>query len=76
MNFFFFNFLATPQHMEPLSQGLDLSCSCDLCHDCGNARSPAHCAELGIKPVSQRSRDAADPIVPQQELPNEIFKIN
>ena len=32
-------FLATPQHMEFLGQGSDLSCSCELCHIYGNARS-------------------------------------
>ena len=27
-----------------------------------------HCPGLGIEPASQRSRDTANPIVPQQEL--------
>ena len=31
-----------------------------------------HCAGLGIKPTSWCYRDAADPVVPQQEL-QEIF---
>ena len=33
---FFFFFFATPQCMEFLGQGLDLSCSCNLYHSCGN----------------------------------------
>ena len=32
-------------------QGLNLSCSWDLCHSCGNARSLTHCAGRGIEPV-------------------------
>ena len=30
-----------------LSQGLNLSYSCDLCHSCSNARSLTHCATAG-----------------------------
>ena len=66
-------FLATLQHTEFPGQGSDLRCSCDLCRSCSNARSLTHCSGLGIEPVSQRYRDAADPIVPQQELPFYIF---
>ena len=32
-----------------------------------------HCVQLGIEPVSQRCRDATNPIVPQRELPSEAF---
>ena len=51
-----------------VGQGSDSSHSCNLCHSCGNARSLSHCAEPGIKPVTQCSRVAANPVVPQQEL--------
>ena len=37
-------------------------------HICGNARYLTHCDGLGIEPVFQCSRDAANPVVPQQEL--------
>ena len=36
---------------------------------CGDTRSLTHCVGPGIEPVSQGSRDAADPIAPQRELP-------
>ena len=65
---FLFSFLATPQHMEFLGQGSDLSLSHYLRYSHGNARSPTHCARLGIEPVPWRSRDTVNPIVPQQEL--------
>lgn len=55
--------------MEFPGQGSDLSCIGDLYHSCGNSRSLTHCAGPGIEPVSQHSRDVADPIVPQWELP-------
>ena len=46
-------FVATPQHIEFLGQGLDPSHSQrhrhDLSHSCGNAGSPTHCARPGIK---------------------------
>jgi len=54
--------------MEFPNKGSDLSCSCDLCHTCGNAKSSNHCAMLGIKPASQSSRDMANPIELQWEL--------
>ena len=66
--FFFFLFLAAPWHLEFLGQGSDRSHSCDLSHSGGNARSLTHCARPGIKPVCQRSQDAADPVEPQREL--------
>lgn len=37
----------------------------NLSHGYGNAGSLTHCAQLGIKPMSQWSQDAADPIGPQ-----------
>ena len=43
----FFLFLATPQHMEFLSQGLDPSCSCNLSCSCGNTRSLTYCTRPG-----------------------------
>ena len=36
------------------SQGSNLSCSCDLCHSCTNARSLTHCTRPGIKPELQQ----------------------
>ena len=47
-----------------LSWGRDHILSCN----CGNAGSLTHWAGPGMDPVSQHSRDAADPTVPQQEL--------
>ena len=35
-------------------QGLNTSCSCDLRHSRGNARSLTHCTRLGIEPVPQQ----------------------
>ena len=66
--YFIFSFLATPWHMEFPGQGSDLSCSCDLSHSCGNARSLTGCARPGIKSASQCSKDTTNPIVPQQEF--------
>jgi len=54
--------------MEFPGQGSDLRSSEDLRHSCGSTRSLTHCAGLGIEPASQGSHDAADPVVPQQEL--------
>ena len=54
--------------MKFLGQRSDLRCSCDLCHSCGNAKSLTHSVGLGIKPASQRSRGATNPVVPQWEL--------
>ena len=62
-------FLATLQRMEFLGQRLDLSPSCDLCCGLGNAVSLTHCVGLGIEPVSLCCRNATDPIVPQQGIP-------
>ena len=51
--------------MEFLGQGSDLSHSCDLHHSYSNTRSVIYqMLEPGIKPVSQHSRDATDPIAP------------
>ena len=46
--FFFFSFFTAPQHMEFLGQGLNQSCSCDLCHSCSNTRSLTHFPASGI----------------------------
>ena len=56
--------------MEFLGQGCGPSCNCDWSHSCSNTRSLPHCTGLGIEPMSLCSQDAADPIVPQQELPS------
>ena len=59
--FFFFSFLATPRHMEFLGQGSDPSHSCDPHRSC-----------ISFNPLcwaGDRTRDAANAIAPQQELP-------
>ena len=66
--FFSFFFLVSLQHMDFPGQGSDLNLSCNLLHTCSNTRSLTHYARPGIEPVSQYSRDAADPIAPLQEL--------
>ena len=53
--------------------GIRSEWSCDLHCSCGNSGSLIHCARLGIEPMSQRSRDATDAVVPQQELLNYSF---
>ena len=63
-----FLFLAVPWHMEFPGQGSDPSLSCNLRHSYSNTRSLTHYARMGIEPVSQGFRDAADPIIPQKEL--------
>ena len=64
-----FSFLASsPWHMEFPGQGSDPSHNCRLSPCCSNTRSLTPCAGLGIEPASQRSQDAADPIVPRREL--------
>ena len=73
MTFFFFSFLAGPQHMEFLVQGSDLGHSCDPSYSCSNTRSLTHCARQGIEPVPQCSQDAAESIVPQGELQDTMF---
>ena len=62
------SFLTSLQYMEFLGQGSDPSHSCDLHHGYGDTGSATHCAGPGIKPVSQCSRDATDPVAPQREL--------
>ena len=39
------------------------------------ARFLTHCARQGIKPASQHSQDAANPAMPQWELPTYLFKM-
>ena len=64
---------------HPVAYGVwwsDLSCSsCSLSHSCSKAGSLTHCARLGIEPASQCSKDTADPIVLQWELP-EVFNFD
>lgn len=50
--FFCFHFWLPLRHTELLGQGSDLCHSHDLSRSCSNARSPTHCAVLGIKPHS------------------------
>ena len=56
------------QHTEFLGQGSDPSHSCEQ-HRGSNARALTHCARPGIEPVSQGSRNAADPVASQRILP-------
>ena len=58
----FFSFLAVPLLMEFPGQGSDLS------HSCSNTRSLTPYAGPGSR-LHLCSRDAADPTVPQRELP-------
>ena len=60
--FFFFPpfvFMAVLRCIEFTGQGPDVSCRCDLCSSCSNTGSLTYCAELGVEPVSQSSREAA-----------------
>ena len=59
---FFFFFLAALKRMEFPGQGSGSSCTCD------NTDCLTHRARPGIQPASQHSRDATDPVGPQQEL--------
>ena len=64
---FFFLFLATPWHVEFPGQGSDPRCSCH------HTRSFNPWCQPGFKPASQCSRDTADSVVPQWELPHYIY---
>ena len=70
-----FFFLAAPQHMEFPGQGSDLRHSHDLSHRCSITRSLTHCTRPGIKPESQWSQDAANPVMPQWELCPRSFDV-
>ena len=52
---FFFSFFFGSTHgiWKVPGQGLNLSCSCDLCHSCGNARSLTNCISPGVCVHSQ-----------------------
>jgi len=67
---FLFSFFggATPRHTEFPDQKLGPSHSHDLSCSCSNDRSLTHCAGQGIESLSQCFQDAANPLVPQQEL--------
>ena len=56
--------------MEFPGKGSNPEPICKLHHSCGNTGVLTHCAGPGIKPVSQCSRDAVDPIAPQWEFLN------
>ena len=60
--------------MEFPDQGSDVSHSYNLLHNCGDARSLTHSAGPGVKAVSQHPRDAANPVVSEQELCTMKFK--
>ena len=67
-------FLAASWCMAFPGQGSDPSYSCDLHSSCGSTPgSLTHCVQPGIKPASQCSRDATNPIVPQWELLDTVF---
>ena len=59
---FFFFFLAASWYVELLGQGSYLIHSLNLSHSCGNGRSLTDCSSLGIKPMTQCSQDATNPI--------------
>ena len=65
--FFHFFFWLPHDIWNSRDQASDPSCRCNPHYSCGNARSLTYCAQLGIEPATQCSRDAANPIVPQQE---------
>ena len=71
---FFFFFFGHPTTYGVPGPGIRSKLQCDPCWSCGNAGSLSHCAELGIKHASQHSTDTADPIAPQQELPDFSLK--
>ena len=48
--FFFFFYCHTFSICKFLGQELNLRCTCNLCHSCGNPDSLAHCARLRINP--------------------------
>lgn len=60
---FFSLFWATWWHMEFPDQASDPSNSCNLHHSCDIARSLTPCAVPRIEPVSQSSRDSANPLI-------------
>ena len=66
--YYLFSLLAALWHMELLGQGSDLSGSHEPGCSRGNEGSLTHCAWPGIKPMSQRSQGATDPMVPQRQL--------
>ena len=70
---FSFSLQPPPLHVKFLGQGSDLSHSCNLSCSCSNARSLTHCAGQGVRPASQGSQAAADPVAPQWELHSPSF---
>ena len=71
--FVFFSFSATPQPMEFLGQGSDLSCSGD--HSEGNTRCPNPLGWAGNQTLPQCSRDTADPIAPVRTHSDNSFVV-
>jgi len=61
--------------MEFLSQVSDPSCSSNLGCSSSNTGSLTQCAGLRMELASQLSRDTANPIAPQQELPEYRFGV-
>ena len=61
-------FLVNLWLMEFPGPGIRSEHSCNLSCSCRKVGYLTNSAGLGIEPVSQRCRDAADPIVPQQKL--------
>ena len=60
--------------MEFPGQGSDPSHSCHLSSSCGHTASLTYSSGLSIEAVSQRSQDAAKPVVPQRELQVCLFQ--
>ena len=72
--FFFPSFFFRPRGMWRFpGQRSDLSRSCDLYAAVAVLDPLTHCAGWGIKLLSQDSKDTADPVVPQRELPGHVF---
>ena len=65
--FYLFTFLTDLQHMEFLGQGSDLSCSYNLCCNCGCAGTfnPLGC---GLNLCPWPCRDATNPVASQHKL--------
>lgn len=64
--------MATPHAAFP-GQASEPSCSCHPSCTCGYTGSPAHCAGLGVEPVSQHSQDTARSCCATEGTPIKFF---
>ena len=71
LHFFFPALLATPWHMEFPGLGSDL-CTVSTHATAATVDPLTNCASPGIKPRYWFRRDVADPVAPQQELPDSV----